>query len=470
MAAPLTLLEQRQDEDWLIGFSSKELYEIAHQTLQDLYLWQTTHPSSYSPTLLLSEPDPFCFLAYFTAACSFPCSIVVCNPTWTEAEFQQVIALVTPDLVMGSRELQEITGAGEASQPLAPGLSSHILIPTGGSSGKIRFARHTWETLIASVRGFQQHFQVEQVNSLCVLPLYHVSGLMQFMRSLLTGGKLAIVPFKSLQAGSFPPLPHDHFFLSLVPTQLHRLLTHSLINSPTLLLPQKLTILLGGALAWDELLEKARSLQLPIAPTYGMTETASQIATLRPEEFLQGRSGCGRVLPHARVTIRDEAGNTLPANQVGQVTIAAKSLMLGYFPASERPGEFVTEDYGYLDQEGYLHILGRRDGTIITGGKNVYPAEVESAIWATGLVTDVCVVGLADADWGQMVTAVYVPARSTTQAELQRAIASRLSRYKHPKRWIALQEFPRNAQGKVNYQQVMALLHGHPHSQPTSSR
>ncbi|MDX2244536.1 MAG: AMP-binding protein, partial [Leptolyngbyaceae cyanobacterium bins.302] len=230
-----------------------------------------------------------------------------------------------------------------------------------------------------------------------------------------------------------------------------------------------LTILLGGAPAWKDLLEAARKHQLPIAPTYGMTETASQIATLKPEEFLQGRSSCGRVLPHARVTIRDEAGNPLAANQVGRVAIAAKSLMLGYFPHASMQPEFLTEDLGFLDEAGYLHIVGRRDCTIITGGENVFPAEVEAAIRASGLVKDVYVLGTPDPDWGQAVTAVYVSAQDATREKLKAAIASHLCRYKHPKHWVAVEELPRNAQGKVNRQRVMALLNHALHNPPTTS-
>lgn len=103
------------------------------------------------------------------------------------------------------------------------------MIPTGGSSGKIRFAIHTWETLTAAVRGFQEFFAVEQINSCCVLPLYHVSGLMQFLRSFTTGGKLIVVPFKTLESLTSPFNFAEQFapansFLSLVPTQLQRLL------------------------------------------------------------------------------------------------------------------------------------------------------------------------------------------------------------------------------------------------------
>ncbi|MDX2228123.1 MAG: 2-succinylbenzoate--CoA ligase [Leptolyngbyaceae cyanobacterium bins.349] len=480
MATPLTLLLQRQHDDWLIGIHREDLMAIAQHTLQDLQTWQATHHPRLNPVILLNEPDPSHFLGYFIAACSCPGTVILGNPTWATAEWQQVMAQVSPDLVLG-RQLPNTQPAHPAPSPPPPISSSPpplplILIPTGGSSGSIRFAMHTWDTLTASITGFQQHFAMTPINACCVLPLYHVSGLMQFLRSLLSGGTFAIAPYKALQSGSFPPLPQRPFFLSLVPTQLHRLLSApgpaSPTNAPTLYPPTPLsafTVLLGGAPAWNELLEQARQHQVRLAPTYGMTETASQIATLRPEEFLQGRSGCGRVLPHAHVTIRDAAGNELGPHQIGQVTIAAQSLMLGYFPDLRDRSEFSPADLGYFDDAGYLHIVGRQDGTIITGGENVFPAEVEAAIWATGLVQDVCVVGIPDPEWGQVVTAVYVPMQVESLEAIKVAIAPRLSRYKHPKHWLAVAKIPRNAQGKVNRLQVMALISATLHTSASTS-
>jgi O-succinylbenzoic acid--CoA ligase len=183
-----------------------------------------------------------------------------------------------------------------------------IMIPTGGSSGKIKFAIHTWDTLMASVRGFTQYFQLNKVNSFCVLPLYHVSGLMQFMRSFTTGGKLAILPFKELDSSQIYNIEPSEFFISLVPTQLQRLL-----EKPDLItwLSQFETVLLGGAPAWNELLEKARFYRIRLAPTYGMTETASQIATVKPDDFLNGKISSGQTLPHAQITICNQKGEVL---------------------------------------------------------------------------------------------------------------------------------------------------------------
>ena len=331
-----------------------------------------------------------------------------------------------------------------------------IMIPTGGSSGKIRFAIHTWESLTASVQGFQQYFNVDKINSFCVLPLYHVSGFMQFMRSFTTGGKLTIASLKALEAGKKYDIEPEQFFISLVPTQLQRLLQ----NPDTAnWLSQFHTVLLGGAPAWPELLDIARKYQIKLALTYGMTETASQIATLKPADFLAGNNSSGQALPHAKITIRSAIGKILCYNEIGNVTVNTKSLALGYYPElfSDRP-YFQLDDLGFFDKNNYLNIVGRSSDKIITGGENVFPAQVEAAIKNTNLVADVAVIGLPDKDWGQVVTAIYVPANSqVTVKNLQAAIEDKLSKFKRPKNWVVVEQLPRNAQGKVNREHLQEI-------------
>jgi o-succinylbenzoate---CoA ligase len=143
-----------------------------------------------------------------------------------------------------------------------------------------------------------------------------------------------------------------------------------------------------------------------------MTETAAQIATLKPAEFLQGKSGCGQVLPHAILTIVPDS--VLPqvssaSSPFGRIAIQAKSLMLGYFPdAAPHFDKLLTDDLGYFDAQGNLQIVGRSSRKIITGGENVFPTEVEAAIRATGLVADVYVVGMPDQIWGEAIVAFCV--------------------------------------------------------------
>ena len=282
-------------------------------------------------------------------------------------------------------------------------------------------------------------------------------------------------------------MPSDRpetFFISLVPTQLQRLLQD---ETATRWLGRFRTVLLGWAPAWPSVLHRAREECIALAPTYGMTETASQVVTLVPQDFGSGQVGCGQVLPHAQVDICDESGQILPPGLIGQVRVRSRSLAQGYFVLSaasankdtnatsqpfprDEQGPFLqTDDLGCFDAAGYLKIVGRSSDKIISGGENVFPAEVEAAIRATGKVADVAVMGVPDVDWGERVVAVYVPngdgARAANDIAIQglnqllaRAIAQVLSPAKRPKTWLAVEALPRNAQGKMNRQSLRELV------------
>jgi O-succinylbenzoic acid--CoA ligase len=454
MERPLALLEKRANHDWLIGYDSHQF----QQHFEQVYL-ELTHSlhQGMPPKIIISERNPVRFMAGFLAACAAGCPVFLCNPSWVKQEWQQVFELVQPDLILGYGDWGSAVSAFYPSPDYPILKPQWIMIPTGGSSGQIRFAIHTWETLMASVRGFQQYFQLKQVNSFCVLPLYHVSGLMQFLRSFSTGGQVVILPFKELSAGVRCDIEPSEFFISLVPTQLQRLLQNPALAN---WLSRFQTVLLGGAPAWAELLEQARRQGIRLALTYGMTETASQIVTLKPDDFLGGTVSCGQVLPHAKVTIRSPTGQFLGANQTGIITISADSLALGYYPKLfNNRDTFQVDDTGFFDEKGYLNVLGRSSNKIITGGENVFPSEVESAIRATQMVADVRVIGLPDSDWGQVVTAVYIPSNSVVSpAGLQAAIENKLSKFKRPKHWIPVESLPRNSQGKVNRLELREIV------------
>ncbi|UKO99605.1 2-succinylbenzoate--CoA ligase [Nostoc sp. UHCC 0870] len=434
--------------DLLIGDDNQELQQIATKLYAELsQLLTDIQPLK----IILAEREPVKFLAGFIAACAANCQVFLCNPDWVEQEWHQVFNLVQPDIIWGM--------GNETQFPLSPvpcPLSPLIMIPTGGSSGKIKFAMHTWETLTASVQGFTEYFQLQQVNSFCILPLYHVSGLMQFMRAVITGGKLVILPFKSIELDQKYQINPQEFFISLVPTQLQRLLQNPEL---TAWLAKFKTVLLGGAPAWDELLEKAKFHGIRLAPTYGMTETASQIVTLKPDDFLSGKNSSGQILPHAQVKIYNSQKEVSPANIIGNISIQATSLALGYYPNFwNNQHDFVVDDLGFLDEQGYLTLVGRNSDKIISGGENIYPTEVESAILQTQKVTDVCVIGIPDLDWGQALTAVYIPKNTNINPEeIKTALKSQLSKFKIPKYWISLDTLPRNAQGKVNRQTLQKI-------------
>ncbi|AFY77356.1 MAG: 2-succinylbenzoate--CoA ligase [Hydrococcus sp. C42_A2020_068] len=448
----LEYLKQRTKEDWLIGYDSQNFYLLVEQFL--IQLTQLSKEKK-SPNILIAEEDPYQFLAALLAAVAANCHVFLCNRDWQQQEWQQVFDLVQPNSILGkSLFIPSSSSLNLHKRQMTDDRGQKIMIPTGGSSGKIRFTIHTWETLTASVKGFCQYFNIDSVNSFCILPLYHVSGLMQFIRSFLTKGNLAILPYKALRAGEKVNINFSDFFISLVPTQLQFLL-----RSQPDWLSQFYTVLLGGAPAWQSLLETARKYRIKLAPTYGMTETASQIVTLKPEAFLSDNHSSGQVLPHAKVTICSDCNERLEPKQTGIITVEAESLFLGYYPEIARDRKsFQTDDLGYFDEKGNLYIIGRSSQKIITGGENVFPKEVEAAILATQLVTDVAVIGLSDCQWGQVVTAIYVPKqKSLSSKELKIAIADKIAKFKQPKYWIPVENIPRNQQGKVNYQQLQQI-------------
>ncbi|MEA5570874.1 2-succinylbenzoate--CoA ligase [Calothrix sp. UHCC 0171] len=484
-------------DDWLFG---SEKYQF-QQLIGNYYLEinkVNKADSIKELNIIICDRNPVNFLAAFLAACTTNSQVFLCNPDWGENEWQYVLDLAEPDIILGQgakyylehgleydleRRRQGDTKTCKNSES-ATHQHPFIMIPTGGSSGEIKFAIHTWETLMASVRGFTEYFQIKEVNSVCVLPLYHVSGLMQFMRAFTTGGKLVILPFKYLESGKILNIQNIHytdFFISLVPTQLQRLLDNSSdkidknINAEINInkyLAEFKAVLLGGAATWNELLEKAKFHKIKLAPTYGMTETASQVVTLKPDHFLNGKLGCGQVLPHAEVIICDEEDNILPANNIGKIQIKSTSLALGYYSINYQNIKnnlnnninnfsreyFFTDDVGYLDQDGYLHLIGRNSEKIISGGENIYPKEIEAAIRATDMVIDICVIGLQDKYWGQVVTAIYIPKYANTSIlAIQTILKYKLSKFKIPKHWIPVTELPRNHQGKVNRQKLYEI-------------
>lgn len=408
---------------------------------------EITQSQQQLPKIILAEHEPIRFLAGFIAAYTAGYPLFLCNPDWGTHEWQQALNLIQPDIILANNTV--ITHSPISNYQLP--ITHPIMIPTGGTSGSIKFAIHTWETLTASVNGFRQYFQQEYVNSYCVLPLYHVSGLMQFMRSFTSGGKLVIQNFKQLEFSRYNVDVQD-YFISLVPTQLQRLLKKPKLST---WLSQFQTVLLGGAPAWAEVLTAARNHNIRLAPTYGMTETASQIATLKPEDFLRGEVNCGQVLPHAQVKISHQGVSS--SNQIGNITVQAQSLALGYYPQLFKHPAIELDDLGFFDDQGYLNIIGRDSDKIITGGENVYPVEVEAAIRNTQLITDVCIIGVFDSNWGQAVTAFYVPNSDTSIPVIQSILKDKLSKFKLPKHWISVEALPRNAQGKVNRQHLQNL-------------
>ena len=239
----LNHLQQRQKDNWIVGGDSGELSRVAQKTYEQII---AKSRGKTPPKIIIAETKQLEFLAYFIAAVAAGCPVFLCNPHWVKPEWQQVFNLIKPDLILGETPPNLNPQFPIPHSPFP--VTKLIMIPTGGTSGKIKFAVHTWETLTASVGGFQEYFQVPEINSFCVFPLYHVSGLMQFIRSFITGGKLVILPsYKEIWERQKWEIDCQDFFISLVPTQLQRLLE---TPETAKWLANFQTVLLGGAPAW----------------------------------------------------------------------------------------------------------------------------------------------------------------------------------------------------------------------------
>jgi O-succinylbenzoic acid--CoA ligase len=370
----------------------------------------------------VEEEDPRRFMDSFAKALSGRGDVFLVNPSWPAKERE------------GLARLPESDGSE----------SGWLMIPSGGTSGGIKFARHDARTIASAVKGFQEHFGLERVHAMGVLPLHHVSGFMAWMRCALTGGRFIPCDWKTIESGRFPAGLPSGCCLSLVPTQLQRLL-HS--EAAVSWLRSFRLISLGGGPAWDELLESAARLGLPLAPSYGATETAAMVASLRPGEFLAGRRGCGMALPHVHIRIDGE----------GLVRVKGESLFRGYFPDFHEEREWAMGDLGRIEADGSLFIVGRTDDLIITGGKKVAPAEVEAALRLSGEFEDVAVIGLPDSDWGQQVVACHPGDQRPPDLRKVEVVLSELASFKRPKRYAGISPWPRNAQGKIDRAELVHL-------------
>jgi O-succinylbenzoic acid--CoA ligase len=296
---------------------------------------------------------------------------------------------------------------------------------------------------------------------LCCLPLYHVGGLNILFRCCLYG--TVVVLHHGFDVNKvLQSLEQDRVTLaSLVPTQLYRLQT-AVKNRSTPLSHHLRLVLLGGAAATPELVTSSQELGIPIATTFGMTETDSQVATQTPEATELKPGSVGRALPFSTINIVDENGAALDADEIGEIVVKGPTVMREYFrneQASQKAlqdGWLHTGDLGYFDADGDLWIVQRRSDLIVSGGENVYPVEVESILHQHPAVDDVCVIGLPDAEWGQRVAAAVVtlPDTEVTQEELIAFAREHLAGYKVPRVIRFVAALPLTASGKVERKSV----------------
>lgn len=351
------------------------------------------------------------------------------HPRWTEAERERALAQAASSTRLDASHLAVLFTSGTSGTPKGALLSRRAFVAAANASA----SRLGWR---------------EGDRWLLTMPLAHVGGLSVLVRCLAARRTIVLGAQGSFDPAAFLDVVARHrvTLASLVPTQLAQLVRAE-AQSPA----SVRAVLLGGAACPSSVLERALDLGHPIHTTYGLTETCAQVATSRaPVRSID--EGVGEPLDGVDVKIEG-----------GRILVRSASRMDGWLDASlpspfDAEGFYDTGDLGELDAHGRLHVHTRRDDLIVSGGENVYPAEVERALLAHDGVEAVCVVGLPDEIWGQRVAAAYVSRAPLDEPALIAALRRVLASFKVPRRLLRLEALPTNAVGKLDRARVRALL------------
>jgi O-succinylbenzoic acid--CoA ligase len=368
-----------------------------------------------------------------------------------------IVGAGLPCPVLPAAELEAKGGAlPEAAAQPAPQVDGalHSILFTSGTTGAPRPVPLTHGNHRASAEASAANLGVEPDDDwLCCLPLSHVGGLAILLRSALYGTCATLADgfepaaVAALLAGGRITLA------SLVPTMLRRVLEVAPPPAPRLR-----AVLLGGGPIDRGTVERALDRGLPALGTYGMTETASQVATVPTAQARAKAGSGGRALPGVELEVVGAGDRPLPPGETGVIRVRGAMVSAA---AAGPGGWLVTGDLGRLDADGFLWVAGRRDELVVTGGENVAPAEVEAVLRAHPEVADCAVVGVPDPEWGHAVAAAIVPrdpARPPAPADLAAWCRARLAGFKVPRRWTVVAELPRTSSGKVVTARVRELV------------
>lgn len=404
--------------------------------------------------------------------------LVPIHPRLTSIEVSALLDDARPDLVLRAPDLAALldeAGADlaalrqggpralAAAGPAAPDAAGDLaIVYTSGTTGRPKGAVLPRRAFCAAASGSAANLGVRDDDRwLLCMPLCHVGGLSIVTRCLLARRAVLLAPRFDPPAILASIARDRATLLSVVPTMLLALLEADRDN----VLARLRAVLVGGAGAPSRLLDECARRGVPALTTYGLTEACSQVTSQRPRDPRTREAGAGRPIQGVALRI----GGAGP-DGVGRIEIRGPVLFRGYFRgpgrAPELPidddGWFSTGDLGALDEAGRLHVAARRTDLIVTGGENVYPAEVEQVLESCAGVAGAVVFGVPDERWGQIVAAAIVPDRAAPGASsaaallpgllagLEATIAARLAPHKRPRRLCIVEALPLTAAGKLD--------------------
>jgi fatty-acyl-CoA synthase len=402
------------------------------------------------------------------------CGAIFVPLNWRLAapEIAALVADCTPRLVIAQEEFRALLGATpavtgalqeiEASNPIVPASLSTdrtiTLLYTSGTTGQPKGVIVTASNAFAAALNFISVGEVAATTvAMSDLPMFHVIGLITMARStLMAGGTLVLsnrfVPARTLSALADPELGISHYFA--VPVMAEALARDPAFTAAAL---RRLNaIFLGGAPLAPALIERFLAIGVPLVNGYGMSECGTAIhVPVDPEAVRRSGGAVGLPAPHVAVRlVRD--GRDVLDGEVGEVWVSGPSVSPGYWNRTQETaaafadGWYRSGDLARREPDGFYRLVDRLKDMYVSGGENVFPAEVEAALAAHAGVADVAVIGVPDAQWGETGLAFVVPGDGGFDVKALRAhCLGRLAKYKCPTRFIAVDAIPRSAAGKI---------------------
>ena len=378
------------------------------------------------------------------------------QPTFPKSDRLQGIAAIAVSALCGTEPL---SAASRVARNLGPDSSQApvLLVYTSGTTGKPQGAVHTQANLLANIAAAASTQLMRRSDTIAtVLPMFHVGGLcIQTLPALSVGAHVIVHP--RFDAGAvLECFAQDRPTLSLlVPATMRALIEHPLWGRTDLSALRE--VWAGSSLLPRALIEAFHARGVPVCNVYGATETGPFSIALRRKYARSHLGSCGWPTLGVQVRLHDESLG------VGELLLRGPAVVATYWPdtpALDDEGWFHSGDLAQRGADGSFTVVGRASDRIITGGENVYPAEVELLLAEHPALAECAVLGLPDEAWGEAIVAAVVlrPNCTVSDAELNALLAKKLARYKLPRQYVRLGALPRTALGKVQKAELAALL------------